>query len=238
MSSILIRRANVVYSGGRLPSGYTELAYLQSDGRAFINSGVKVYECDRVRAKASFSTLSSSTNQYLVGSRVGSATSGTAIAFGIYHSDHGGLTYYKASWPDNAVGVAIAANQVFTYDAVIGTSSQSFTVDGTLKDTGSASISKGSGSNTLGIFCMFAGGSSRYNQSGTRIYFCEMWLGSTKVMELVPAMRNSDSVVGMYDLVGNQFLTNAGSGSFSYGIYKKKVRYSKTLFGSIRRKLW
>ena len=35
--------------------------------------------------------------------------------------------------------------------------------------------------------------------------------------EICPAKRDSDDVVGMYDLVSNTFFTNAGSGSFSYG---------------------
>lgn len=35
--------------------------------------------------------------------------------------------------------------------------------------------------------------------------------------DLIPAMRDLDSVVGMYDLVSNTFLTNAGSGTFNYG---------------------
>lgn len=39
----------------------------------------------------------------------------------------------------------------------------------------------------------------------------------SQVMDLVPAKRNSDDVVGMYDLVSGSFLTDANGGSFGYG---------------------
>ena len=53
--------------------------------------------------------------------------------------------------------------------------------------------------------------------NGTRIYSMTMYFNGVKIAEFVPAMRNSDSEVGMYDIVRNQFLTNAGTGTFSYG---------------------
>ena len=44
MSNILIRRANMVAAGsptpGRLPAGYIELAYLESDGNQWIDTGM------------------------------------------------------------------------------------------------------------------------------------------------------------------------------------------------------
>ena len=41
MSSILIRRANVVYSaGGKLPAGFTELAWIQTNSNAWIDTNI------------------------------------------------------------------------------------------------------------------------------------------------------------------------------------------------------
>ena len=39
----------------------------------------------------------------------------------------------------------------------------------------------------------------------------------TSMLDLVPALRKADSVVGMYDLVSGSFLTDANGGSFGYG---------------------
>ena len=41
--------------------------------------------------------------------------------------------------------------------------------------------------------------------------------GVTTTRELVPCYRKADSVVGMYDTVGNTFFTNAGTGTFTAG---------------------
>ena len=37
------------------------------------------------------------------------------------------------------------------------------------------------------------------------------------VCHLIPCYRKSDDVIGMYDIVSNQFLTNAGTGAFTKG---------------------
>ena len=41
--------------------------------------------------------------------------------------------------------------------------------------------------------------------------------GNALIQNLVPARRNSDNVLGMYDTVSKTFLTNAGTGSFTAG---------------------
>lgn len=75
-------------------------------------------------------------------------------------------------------------------------------------------------SNTYSLL-LFRGaeGNTVKTGSGQKIWSCKMTNTSTNetLLDLVPAMRNSDNEVGFYDLVGNTFLTNAGSGTFSYG---------------------
>jgi len=221
MSSILVRRANMVVAGsgptpGRLPAGYTELAYLKGDGSAYINTGFKTQQVDKLVGKVAFETLGSS-NQYIAGSRVTTASTSTAIGYAVYASSHGGFTYYPAAWPTNSVGVAITANQIISFETYIGTSSQSFTVDGVLKNSGTATISKGTSSMTLTLFGLHTDSNIQYAVAGTRIYAMTLYFNGSKIAEYVPAMRDQDSVVGMYDLVSDSFLTNAGSGTFSYG---------------------
>jgi len=48
------------------------------------------------------------------------------------------------------------------------------------------------------------------------IYYCKMWDRDTEelVLDLVPARRLSDSVLGLYDNVTNTFFENNGTGSF------------------------
>lgn len=51
------------------------------------------------------------------------------------------------------------------------------------------------------------------------------------VRDLIPAMRKSDSEVGLYDLVNDVFYTNAGSGTFGYGtiVYNVDLVYDEDL---------
>lgn len=47
--------------------------------------------------------------------------------------------------------------------------------------------------------------SSQQNQDYGKIYFIKIWKNNTLVKDLVPCFRNSDNVVGLYDIVGNEF---------------------------------
>lgn len=67
MSSILIRRANVVCGKpSRLPAGYTELAYLRTDGSAYINTGRKITQVDKLVGRVSFVSVGSG-SKYVAG---------------------------------------------------------------------------------------------------------------------------------------------------------------------------
>lgn len=50
-----------------------------------------------------------------------------------------------------------------------------------------------------------------------RIYGCTIKENDVTIKNFVPAIRNSDSVVGMLEKVNNVFYTNAGTGTFTYG---------------------
>ena len=50
-----------------------------------------------------------------------------------------------------------------------------------------------------------------------RAYHFKVWESGTPVRDLVPAVRKSDSVAGMYDHVSKQFFTNQGTGEFIVG---------------------
>lgn len=50
-----------------------------------------------------------------------------------------------------------------------------------------------------------------------RIYALKVWKGGNLFADFIPARRNSDNVVGMYDAVNNVFYGNSGSGTFVAG---------------------
>lgn len=69
----------------------------------------------------------------------------------------------------------------------------------------------------IGLLCRnHTGGQDRF-AIHTRLYESVVTVGGVDVAHFVPARRTLDSEIGMYDVIGNTFKTNAGSGSFTYG---------------------
>ena len=51
-----------------------------------------------------------------------------------------------------------------------------------------------------------------------KVYECKIWKNGIDLsIHLIPAMRNSDDEIGMYDLVNDVFYTNQGTGNFTGG---------------------
>jgi hypothetical protein len=71
----------------------------------------------------------------------------------------------------------------------------------------------------ISFFGRYSGSSDSCTKTSGRIYRAKIWDNGTLVGEYIPAMRNSDEVLGMYDIVGNTFYTNAGTGVFIGGTY-------------------
>lgn len=49
------------------------------------------------------------------------------------------------------------------------------------------------------------------------LYSCKFYSGSTLIFDAVPCYRKSDNVAGIYDVIGNKFYTNVGTGEFNIG---------------------
>lgn len=74
-------------------------------------------------------------------------------------------------------------------------------------------------SNTaLGLFWMWENWSySNSRKWAYNIYYCKIWNNSVLIRDFIPCYRIADGVIWMYDLVDNQFYTNAGSWTFTKG---------------------
>ena len=184
--------------GSRLPSGYTELAYIQSSGTQYINTGFAPNQSTRVVCDTVFAAV-------WVG----------AWLFGARHANadrtFGFLTYENSYRSDfNA-----SSNETITE-----TQSGRFTVD---KD---GNITKINGSTvktaTAGTFqCTHNLYLLANNNNGTvsgqcsaTLYSCQIYDNGTIVRDFVPCV-NASGEVGLYDLVGKQFYGNAGTGVFT-----------------------
>ena len=77
------------------------------------------------------------------------------------------------------------------------------------------SVSDGKGGVSTGSIKLFRNDNTT-NFIG-RIYGVTFSDGGNLIFNLIPARRNSDGVIGMYNMVNGEFLTNAGSGAFVAG---------------------
>ena len=211
MSSWFIRRANVSTGGsdpGRLPPEYRELAYLQSDKNQYIDTGIVSAINHDVTVDMQLITIG---DGYVFGRYARTAQ------YYLYMSASGG-NHYQFGWSCaylNVTDSTVDTNR-HTFRLYSNGTTSYMDVDGV--NIGSKASANHSG-NTQTLTLFKGGGASLSTGSQQKVYSCKIVNTTTQetIMELVPALRKSDSEAGMYDLVSGNFLTNQGSGSFSYG---------------------
>lgn len=204
----------VLWKKGLLPSGYTQLEYIESTGTQYIDLGInkiREMECNLV-AQLTDTTISGfptligamkTVNDYKVVVGINSSLQ--------FYSQLGGGTGFIYG----SVGGDLNKHsfQILTS----GTSTSSLTIDG---NTVNGNYALTTDSDTDVSLYLFA----RHNYNDTTFCFIKMRCYELTIKyaneiarHLVPAMRNSDGEVGMYDTVTRQFFTNAGTGEFIAG---------------------
>ena len=185
-----------------LPDGYTQLEYLESTGTQYIDTGVIPNQDTSVELDGSID--------------------GYGIFFGVrtaalvdISTIQGTSTGYWAmgyNTSADAFGIKDSNRHVWFKNKNLQY------MDGALKNNYTYANFTAMGNAYL--FAYNNNGAVGYVINGTvRIYSCKIWAtaDSMLVRHLIPAKRNSDSVVGMYDIMNDVFLTNQGTGEFVYG---------------------
>ena len=185
-----------------LPDGYTQLDYIESTGTQYIDTGVVPNQDTSVELDGSLD--------------------GYGIIFGVRTAPLVDISTIQGTstgyW---AMGYNTAADAIGTKDSnrhVWFKNKNLQYMDGELKNNYTYA-----NFTAMGNAYLFA-----YNNNGTvgyvingrvRVYSCKIWAtaDSMLVRHLIPAKRNSDGVVGMYDIMNDVFLTNQGTGDFEYG---------------------
>ena len=198
-----------------LPLGYTRLDYLQSDGASYL---VVPYI---VNNKTVFYARY---NEIQNGPQTANAIFGVTDSPDVSRANNGilrltGVSFNRMGWGDSTTGSIInteSAPKVFdTWYEVLYDQNKLYQ-DGTLYATSATDPNTVWSANYgLGIF-------ARNSSSVTMfavVKISSVWAkeNSEYKINLVPAKRNSDNVLGMYDLVSGQFFTNQGTGDFVAG---------------------
>lgn len=192
----------------RLPAAYQEVEYIESTGTQYIDTGIPAKSIYDVSGDIKFTSLSPI---QLFGCYDINNYNYTAFSFGIRSS--GKFSLYKTGTSaQSEVADATTDRFQFTLSTLNGRYFFGFS-SGTFTETAPTSDKP---------FILFA----RYNIDrdavetfcSMRVYRIMMRTADTVVSnDFIPCYRKSDGEIGMYDLVSNQFFTNAGTGTFLKG---------------------
>ena len=189
-----------------IPAGYTELEYLESAGTQYINTKLTV-DNGEIACTAIFEPTN-------LTSPTGNPNSGY-----IYSAIFGRDSNFQAAYtPDGKAHIGNqASSDVFfavnTKVKVSGVLSSNNANPYYVNDTPTGLSRIFASSHQLFLFSSEA---TRYGAVG-RLYNFVAERNNEKIMHLVPARRNSDNILGMYDTVTQTFFTNSGTGSFIAG---------------------
>lgn len=202
------------YGGGGgsvLPDGYTQMLYIQSNANQYIDTGLytkasHVYYLQYMRgADSAVSMNIFGNNVNGCQSFVQDGQSRTTVYYQF------GTTAYQ-NFTQNTIGIRtmkLDINGCYAWNA----STLEWETVGTI--TGSTVTEDSSIHNIL--FGRSTSATLR-QLSSVRLFHFRAEENGVAVRDMYPAMRNSDSVLGMYDIVNDVFYTNAGTGTFDGGI--------------------
>ncbi len=183
-----------------LPTGYTQLEYLESTGTQYIDMGITVKANTLAEFEYQFKEFSGS--NYVFGQVAGSALS----AFG-YRASSVGM------WWFNRRNQIADVSDLLKHKVVYNTNGKAYRDNELVATRGTFA-----GTNNLTILLFAERSDNNHIYKGkVKIYYFILKEGSNTVRNFIPARRNSDDVLGMYDLVSNTFFTNAGTGTFIAG---------------------
>jgi len=175
-----------------LPTGYTQLEYIQSSSTQYIDTGIT----QSTRAVIDMQAPHISTEMVAFMYAPINASS-WENGFGVYRDQITGPTVF-----DSAIRR--------TYDITYDNTSLTMSADGINRTTSSYHFPNNS---QIALF----GTTSAVRRITGKLYLAKIYNGDTLVAHFIPARRNSDNALGLYDIVRDTFLTNAGTGTFTAG---------------------
>lgn len=215
----------------RLPDEYQEVEYIESTGTQYINTLYKPNGyCNQIKLYVDYTSLKQigESFQVICGMTNSSSNADSALFISQYSANNmvaqigrGDVTINSKDVDGTIIyhGERVQCSLYKTIDDYIymiltGAVEKSYSKKSTIRFIPNS---------TLTVFCR--------NNAGNKVAFCTgrlheliIWDDpslifdeSTIVRHLIPCYRKNDNVIGMYDLAGKQFYTNAGTGTFLKG---------------------
>lgn len=202
--------AKKVYVGVNnvLPTGYTQVEYIQSSGTQYINTGFKPNQDTRVIIDAQFVGTPDSGGSAVLGTRTGAGNAEFSVFYMPSQMFIGYANAYKfADWSYINSRLTIDINKNITT-----------VTDGSHTATVTQTYSSFTAANNLYI-CTCINSGTPYTGATAftgKIYSCKVYNNGTLIRDFVPC-KNSTGAIGLYDLANSVFYANTGSGTFVSG---------------------
>lgn len=193
--------------GVRLPAEYQEVEWICGGSTQYVNSGI-TGPC-YVGARIIYLDTGV-TQRALFGMELSASPWNTAC---VRTKDT--LDYYDFSG-SRAVGTSAPSNDEHYIEAIFSTSKKYFAVDNAVIINGTVSAT--ATNLPLFILALNGGGVAKQFSKSKLIELIIMDENKENILlHIIPCYRKADGVIGVYDIVSNSFLPNAGSGSFTKG---------------------
>ncbi|MCQ2580650.1 MAG: hypothetical protein MJ164_00560 [Alphaproteobacteria bacterium] len=197
-----------------LPAGYTELEYIENDGHSYL---ILPYIANNK------TVLYCRYNELQNGFQVANAIFGVTDSPDVAKANNGvlrltGSNFNRMGWGDAQSGSVkdVSAPKEFnTWYEVLYDQNKLYLNNVLYATSATSNNTVWSANYGLGVF-------ARNGSSVTMVAYAKissLWAkeGGDYKLNLIPARRNSDNVLGMYDTVSGTFFENAGTGDFIAG---------------------
>jgi hypothetical protein len=185
----------------KLPSGYTELEYIQSSGTQYIDTGFKPNQDTRVVTK--FDMIQTDTTWRKLW---GSASGTYDLDFALWNDGTTKLQSYYGTKTNNTVPITSMSLNVDANKNIWKYSGKTITFD---KNNFTCAYS-------MYVFNVNKDDHPEYLPGMMKLYLFKIYDNDVLVRDFIPC-KNPSGTVGLYDSVNNQFYQNAGSGTFIAG---------------------
>lgn len=185
-----------------VPAGYTQLEYIESSETQYINTNIKPtgsmdFEVTAyVQSSAAQGTLFSGGDNY--------DSKYLGVSIDQTHSGESDIRYdsqrYKFTLSSEKFTISKVSNKLLLNNVALATCSAVTFVS----------------NYPIRLFAYNRGGNIG-EKIAAKLYGLKLSDNGSDVANFIPAKRNSDGVVGLYDLVSKSFFTNAGTGTFIAG---------------------
>lgn len=193
----------VFFAGPRrvtLPDGYTQVEHIQSSGKQYVDTGFKPNQDSRVICDFEFTSTTEEQTIFMA------RQSTSANMFGVFHNTSGWNYCYGAERIKGVTGVSV------TDRVKLDCNKEKASVNGSVLSANTATFTAPV---NMTLFVRNTNGTLN-NYASAKLYACQAYDNGFLARDYIPCT-NASGAAGLYDLVGQEFYGNAGTGSFTAG---------------------